>query len=649
MDLEIYLMGIGRLKRAMAVVAALLAAGTVFAQSPQTYHQAPMLAGAVAAGTLPRLEERLPAEPLVMQAAEAGSYGGMVRINGKSGDHWPLLYFVGSELLYRFNNDQKPMPGLVMSYDVNKEATEYTLHLRRGVKWSDGEPYTADDVLFWYEGFALNKEFNPGGGLNGWYGGLPPSFRMLVDGKMVSPKMEKIDDHTLKVIFPVANGTLIVGLASAEANGPARLPMHYLKQFHAAYNPDVAALAAQLGFPDWQTMMRAKMDWWTNPDVPTLHPWKLKAGFGSSTIIEAERNPYYWKVDAAGNQLPYIDRIRWTTVEDNEVALLQILSGEIDFLYESPLISPDNQSLFLDNAATGHYRLVKRDAPSVVTSFDLNETVEDPVKREIFRNKNFRIGLSHAMNREEISELVYLGTRPPHQFAPTPVSPIYDETFATQYLKHDPDLANEHLDKVMPNKDAHGFRLGPDGKRFSFVLETHANAPDRVMTLELMQRHFEKVGIATTISTLDSNLLRERRSSNNFDSHLGITTTGNLAAVLNFNPFPIYTWPNNDEYNGVLWSNWYLGIQPNEKPPEGVIKGLEIMEKMRTTPVFEEQVAYARELMAVSAELFLTMGTVASGQSYVIANEKLANIAEPVFPQYFTPGTIDPEVFFYRQ
>jgi len=633
---------------AIAFLALAMLGGTALAQ-PAAYHEAPAFAALVAAGKLPAVEDRLPENPKVDTAPEIGTYGGTIRMNGLSGDHWPLLYFIGSELLYRFDNDQQPQPGLAESYDVNADATEYVVHLRKGLKWSDGEPFGTDDILFWFEDIALNEEFNPGKGLNGWFGGLPPNFRMAIDGKTVPPKVEKIDDATFKVIFPQPSGTFIVGLASAEANGSTRLPFHYLKQFHPKYNPDVAALAKQLGFADWPTMMRAKMDFWTNPEVPTMHAWKLQAGFGSSTIIEATRNPYYYRVDAEGNQLPYVDSVRWTTVEDNEVSLLQVLAGEVDFKFGTAINSPDNQAVLLENADKGGYRLAPTAAPSVVTSFDLNETVMDPVKREVFRNKDFRIGLSYAMNREEISELVYFGVKKPAQFAPTAVSPLYDKEFAEQYTEYSPQKANEYLDKVLPNKDAQGMRLGPDGKRFSFVLETHANDPARVATVELMQRYFADVGVETTISTLDGKLLTQRRTGNDFDSHLGITTTGNLAAILNFNPFPIYTWPNNDEYNGVLWSNWYLGIQPNEEPPAEVKKGLELMAKMRATPVREEQIAAGLELMANSRDLFLTMGTVRDGDSYTIVNQGLMNVVDPIFPQYFAPGTIDPEVLFYKK
>ena len=633
---------------AIALLALAMLGGSALAQ-PTEYHEAPALADLVAAGTIPALADRLPANPQVVPAAEIGTYGGTIRMNGLSGDQWPLMYFIGSELLYRFDNNQQPQPGLAESYDVNADATQYTVHLRKGLKWSDGEPFTADDILFWFNDIALNEEFNPGKGLNGWFGGLPPNFRMSINGETVPPKVEKIDDTTFKVTFPQPSGTFIVGLASAEANGATRLPFHYLKQFHPKYNPDVAALAKSLGFADWQTMMRAKMDFWTNADVPTMHPWKLQAGFGSSSIIEATRNPYYWKVDAAGNQLPYVDTVRYTTVEDNEVSLLQTLAGEVDFKFGTAINSPDNQSVFLENAEKGHYRLAPTAAPSVVTSFDLNETVMDPIKRQVFRDKNFRIGLSYAMNRSEISDLVYYGTKEPSQFAPTAVSPLYDKEFAEQYTEYSPEKANEYLDKVLPNKDAEGMRLGPDGKRFSFVLETHANAPDRVATLELMQRYFADVGVETTISTLDGKLLTQRRTGNDFDSHLGVTTTGNLAAILNFNPFPIYTWPNNDEYNGVLWSNWYLGIQPNEEPPVEVKQGLELMAKMRATPDRDEQIKIGLELMANARDQFLTMGTVRDGDSYTIVNSDLMNVVDPIFPQYFAPGTIDPEILFYKK
>ncbi|GAL27275.1 oligopeptide ABC transporter [Vibrio variabilis] len=193
----------------------------------------------------------------------------------------------------------------------------------------------------------------------------------------------------------------------------------------------------------------------------TLHAWTLENAYGSSDVVRAVRNPYYWKVDTAGNQLPYLDSIEWQQVEDPENILLKAISGEIDF-QSRHITGSSFRSILFENQERGNYRLASlADTQASLASLLFNLNIEDEFKRGVFQDINFRKGISHAVNREEIVELVYLGNGGPSQVAPTVNSVFYDESINNNAIEYNVKLANEYLDKAgLTNRDSRGFRTG---------------------------------------------------------------------------------------------------------------------------------------------------------------------------------------------
>ena len=414
------------LRSTVAGLAALaLSAGLGLAQD---YQEAPMLADLVAQGTLPPVAERLPEAPMVVEPFEGtGEYGGTWRLimNSPSDVSTPVRT-IGYENFTRWKTwmpDQEQadiVPDVVMnvaeSVDVNEDASEYTFHLRPGMKWSDGAPYTADDVMFWYEDVYSNTEVFP----------AKPTWSVVNETPLV---VEKVDDYTVTFKFAGPNALLLQVMATpaneVEPNVPTAYPRHYLEQFLPKHNPNAEADATAAGSEGWVQRFHSMADTWRNPDVPRLNAWVVKQGIGQGTgnQIIAERNPYYFKVDTEGNQLPYIDRATIDIISDAQVTTLKAANGDFDMVdsYVGFVTTPENKGTFFDNAEAGgydFYEVLPNRANLMIIS--LNMTHKDPVMREIFQNKTFRQALSTAINRDEVIELVWLGQGRPYQVVERP-------------------------------------------------------------------------------------------------------------------------------------------------------------------------------------------------------------------------------------
>ncbi|MBC7810355.1 MAG: ABC transporter substrate-binding protein, partial [Burkholderiales bacterium] len=395
-----------------------------------TYSEAPTLTEMVTAGTLPTLEERLPENPMIVEPMALGEYGGTWRrLMTGIGDDGNLERTASYEPLVRWDVAyDHVIPNVAESWEVSEDGREFTFHLRPGMRWSDGEPFTADDIRFWYEDVANNPDINPSG----------MDF-LIVDGETAT--FEMIDDYTVKFTFAAPAGLFLPQLAAQWGVQVTYYARHYFEQFHPTYNPDVEADALAAGFDNWVTYFQNRggdhynpSRW--SPEVPTLDPWMAENALQSDTTeLVLVRNPYYWKVDPEGRQYPYIDRIVYTVVPEVENMVLRAAAGEVD-MQERHINALDNRAFFADNAETGDYTffdMIPTDSNSSV--LQLNLTSRNPVLREIFQNRNFRVALSYAINRQEMIDTLYFGTTTPAQPAPLPGTALYNERLATQYTE----------------------------------------------------------------------------------------------------------------------------------------------------------------------------------------------------------------------
>ena len=611
-------------------------------------NQAPAFQEMVRAGTLPPLAERLPVNPLVVEPVEnIGRYGGVWRAGLRGGGDRAWIYrTVGYDQLVNWTPDWTGVrPNVAESWEVSDDSTEYTFKLREGMRWSDGEPFTADDIMFWYEDVILNEELTP----------TVPNWLRSGDVPVV---VEKIDDFTVKFIFAEPNGVFLLRLAAPGGPPVVSYPRHFMEQFHIKYNEEVTAEAEENGFEDWVAYFQSVNDggccgYYTNSDLPVLWAWELETAYGeNTTTVRAVRNPYYWKVDTEGNQLPYIDEVVFNVGNDVEILVLQTINGEIDY-QDRHIATNQNKAVFFDNQETGGYRLTNRlssNSNAMEISFNLNHP--DAVKNEIFNNKDFRIGLSYAINRQEIIDLIFIGQGEPWQAAPMPESPYYNERLAKQYTEYDLDKANQHLDQAgYTERDAEGFRLGPDGNRISFTIDVITVAQDQIDMLELISGYWQEVGIEMTPNVLDRSLGQQRLEVLEHDANTwgapGGIGFGTLLDPRNW--IPVH---GHSRYGYAWYLYWINPENPiAQEPPEVVLKQFDLYQEVNATADPVKQRELMIEILEIAADEFYNIGITKPPTAYGIANQKMRNIMDnmPAAWQYPTPGPADTFQWYYDE
>jgi len=614
----------------------------VTGQRIEKFGEAPMLRVKVAAGEIPPVEERLPEEPVVIAPVEEiGQYGGTLHtFNTKSGRPGDGAYAIGYEPLLHVASDISTiLPNVAKKWDFSKDGKTLTLYLRKGVKWSDGAPFTADDVMFWWEDIMLNKELTPV---------LPTQFRP--GGEPM--KVEKVDDYTVRLHFTVPAPSVLPAL-SFFWTGHA--PKHYLKKFHIKYNAKANELAKKNGFEAWYEYFQEKRRRWAtvplSVGLPTLHAFKLVEK-GPDYLLY-ERNPYYWKVDTEGNQLPYIDKILVRIVENIEIYNGKIMSGEADFAMRQTTFV--NYTLYKENEERGGYRVLKWpycQAETAVSFFPCLNYKEDPVLTDIFRDVRFRRALALAINREEINETFFHGLAEPRNHTVIKTSKLYEPRFAQAYIQYDPDKANRLLDEMGLRWDEnHEYRLRPDGKRLGWVVEHGGGAFGAYPEIpEMVAEYWKKIGIDMTPKLEDWSLVSMRMRANKLPMFAeGTARVTDLAfkrgQISEFVPYTDYGW-------AVEWGRWYeTNGESGEEPPEEIKKLQEWREKMLTTMNEEEWIQLGKKIVASQAENLWTIGTVGLAPKPVIAANNLRNVPESLLCTWQALYTMPahPEQFFLKQ
>ncbi|MFC3706101.1 ABC transporter substrate-binding protein [Devosia honganensis] len=629
----------------LTLAALLMTSVSVMAQD---YSEAPELADRVASGDLPPVEERLPANPMVVEPFETvGQYGGTWRLVMNSpSDISTLARTIGYENFVRSVTWQPGieqediLPDVIMNVaedvEISEDGTEYTFHLREGHKWSDGEPFTADDVMFWYENVYSNTQLFP----------AKPTWSVRNGEPLV---VEKIDDTTVKFKFGGPSGLLLQYMSTpsndAEQNQPFAYPRHYLSQFHPDHNPDAASST-------WVQDFHAKADMWRNPEMPRLHPWIITQGIGqgSGAQVIAERNPYYFKVDTEGNQLPYFDRVTVDIITDAQVTTLKAANGDFDMLdsYVGFVATPENRGTFFDNQEKGgyeFYEVLPNRANLMIIS--LNMTHKDPVLRELFANKTFRQALSTAVDRDEVIELVWLGQGRPYQTVERPESPLFDEEMATQFTDFDIARANEMLDSIgLTEKDGNGIRLMSDGRPLQFTIDISVIRQPWIDSAELIKGYWRQIGVDLLINTSDTTALNQRVESNEHDAAVWSASGG---ADSLFDPkyyFP-YSWA---AFYATTWGQWFTNDTHPEEPSEAAKRQMDLYQQVFATVDAPTRLELMRELMTIAKEEFYTIGVMQPTSDYGIVNRLMGNFPGVLLAstEYAHPGAANPEQFYYE-
>jgi peptide/nickel transport system substrate-binding protein len=601
------------------------------------YHEAPMLAELVKAGKLPPVWKRLPENPVIVPVyEEIGQYGGTWHrmMNGTSDIHAHTR--INYENILRWAPDPKDavILNLAEEYEFEDNFKVVRFRLRKGLKWSDGYPFTTDDIVFWWQRIANDRNITAVVPKDWCPGGKP----------MV---LKQIDKHTIELHFakpyPIAE-KLLAFKAGQWPLGFERyglfVPKHYLEQFHPACNPKVEG---------YDLFERKACDF--NPERPVMTPWQVTIMDEGMRMV-AERNPYYWKVDKEGNQLPYIDGVVHEFFFSPEMLNFRALTGEIDMQIRH--FSLDNYSLLLDFAKKRGYRVIRYNA-SGTGALAVNPEYRDPANpdneiiREYFQKKDFRRALSLAIDRDLIREIVGKNVIGPATYNMATFSRYYaeiDEKEISKYLRYDLDEANRLLDKVGLNKrDEDGFRVMKNGETMSIIIEISGSRPSG--TVEIICAGWNKVGIKTTVIPHDRTL-QDMRIRAGLPMALSCEIHMAWPISADCQRFGI------GKGGGWCWAYglWYRtnGKQGIE-PPAEVKRIQRIFELIKTTNDVNKQKKLMAELVRIHADSVWYISVNGSASFIGVVKDNFRNVPLKAFGSWvvYTPANQNPEQFFFKK
>ena len=515
--------------------------------------------------------------------------------------------------LVRYSDDLTTIvPNIAKGWEWNDDFTQLTFFLRKGHKWSDGAPFGAEDVEFWYENLALDTNVIE-----------KPKDYVLVGGEPMT--VDVIDAQTVRFNLPAPKPGLLSHFANHYAQGFQ--PKHFLGQFHPAVNPDADANAKAIGFENGYAVIAAyygSSDWMDTPTPMLANPDKVAdMPAGASPTLESHiviadstegrhfvANPYFHMVDSAGNQLPYINEFDEIYVVENEVRILKLVNGEVD--YKAQAVQLDSVPLLMDGQEKGDYTIDLK--PEIAfANFAFNVTSANEAKREVFGNLKFRQAMSVAINRDEINEVAYFGLGKGQQYvAFSPLPAFVDQKWLNHYAQYDPALAKSLLDEIgMVDTDGDGMRNLLNGEKLTLNLQFAIQGISSKL-VELVGQHWKDVGIDTTVKEVTTDEFRSAMSANQLDVTM-YQKSQPLAVILGISELFI---PPFDNYFNVrtamLWGEYIESDgSAGVKPPEYVYQMMKDIDAFQSAPLgSDESNALAERLVATMTENLLFIGTV---------------------------------------
>ncbi len=629
------------------------------AQWPKTFHEAPALTALVKAGKLPPVEQRVPAEPMVLKPLHSiGTYGGIWRrgfLGPGDGENGNRIR-AGDKLLFWDKTGTEIAPSVAKGYELSPDGKKTTLFLRKGMKWSDGSPFTADDFVFWYEDMNGNKDLVP-----------TPAPEMVINGK--PGRIVKVDETTVAFefdepyfLFPrlVAGDTQVGGGQSRLQSDGRELgpyaPAHYLKRFLPKYSSTEAlsAEATAAGYKNWVQYFQFKSDWRLNKEVPTLSAWVMTQPINTQTWA-MERNPYFYAVDTAGNQLPYIDKVQLTLAENPEVINLRAIAGEYDYMER--FIDLAKLPVFLENAERGGYKVHLDpgfNGGDSMLYFNLAYR-QDAEVRKWFQNVDFRRALALGIDRGQLNEAFWLGLGAPSTPMPAAIIPESPgEEYRLLWATLDVKKANAMLDALgLSKKDSEGFRLRTDnGQRLRIQIDVAQTlTPTWPQQAEMIIQQWKAIGIWADAKLFERSLFYTR--VRNDDNQMTIFSNNGSESLF------LYTTPvlPNDPISsqgGAAHAKWYVSNGATGLKPEdpSLLKGYDLL---RTAGSLNEKdrTKLAQEIWKLEVDNVWQIGLVGLSPTYMgtrVVNAKLENVPSRVCTSQHcrTPWSGHPEQWFYK-
>jgi peptide/nickel transport system substrate-binding protein len=532
--------------------------------------EAPMLADQVSSGALPPLDERLPADPMLLEPVDTiGQYGGtLVFMNqGETMGTLQLIAFDENHLKFSREGTTALRANLVSSYEWNDDASEIVLNFRKGIKWSDGEPLTANDWVWWWENLILDENV-----------GIPAPTGTAVGGENMT--LEKIDDYTLKCTFSGPNPLF---LPQINRGGGTRgtcyqmVPAHYYEQLHYKFNNTLSST-------DVQELRDQFNNRYQYPGIPHCGPFAVTE-FTAGEKAVLDRNAYYWKVDPDGKQLPYLDIMEARAAASWELIITKVIAGEVDVNWDSLI---KDWSVITENQDNGAYHtMMWATVNTVDTGMLFHYCFDDPGLTDypdgLLWQQTFRRALSVALDRERMNDIIYSGLGVPRQLAMPAVGAEYASErgqqilhdWETQDIEHDPEQAKQWLDDLgVVDVNDDGFRERPDGSPLEFILDVDVNNANYTKAAELAQEDYQQVGLKFTLNVIDGTILDERASNcESLFRARGGGASGLVAAPAHWAPIEDTAYC----ICGAPYGRWYQtkGAEGMEPPPGSFIEELQ--------------------------------------------------------------------------
>lgn len=613
----------------LLVVLAAWFAAAVPALAVGSYVETPMLEAQVEEGKLPPVGRRLPENPRVIDleamGRQPGRHGGSIRMLMGGQNDIRMMTLYGYARFVGYDPALELKPDILESYEV-EDGRIFTFRLRRGHRWSDGYPFTSEDIRYAWEDVINNPDLTPSG----------PDRELLVDGK--PPRLEVIDAETVRFTWDAPNPDFLPSLAAARPIFLA-MPAHYLKKYNAKHQDpetlDELVTAAKV--KDWVRLhtRMARQYRPENPDLPTLDPWRNTTSPPADQFV-FERNPYFHRVDTEGRQLPYADRVVFN-MGSSSLIPAKAGAGEADL--QARYIRFDNYT-FLKEAEERmgiRVNLWKSGGGSAVALLP-NLNVEDPVWRQLLRDVRFRRALSLSIDRQEVNQVVYFGLARESADTVLPESPLYREEYRTAWAKFDPAAANALLDEIgLTQRDLEGYRLLPDGRKAELIVETSGEGTLETDVLELITDYWRDIGLKLYLRTSQRDVLRSRAVA----GHTLISVWSGLDNALctpEMNPAELAP----TAQAQLQWPQWGVNYETNglkgEKPDLPAAEELlNLLQTWRRAKTEEQRVEAWHKMLALYTDQVFSIGTVNGTLQPVVASSKLRNVPDKaVFS--FDPG-----------
>jgi peptide/nickel transport system substrate-binding protein len=591
----------------------------------------PLFADDVKSGKLKPVAERLPEQPLVeLPYMECGKYGGTIEGTSRaptSGTSDIMSW--RQALLVRISDDLKTIvPNVARSWQWSPDYKQITFELRKGHKWSDGQPFTADDVVFFFEDIIQNKELNPE---------TTAEWGVNVHAKA-------LDETHVQLTFDQPDPGLLTYMATSGSYFSTFAPAHFFKKFMPKYNPKAADDAKAAGFDDWKKWFANYYQKYHDDgtvtaaalEVPTLEAHVIEIAPDTEQRV-FKANPYFFKVDSMGQQLPYIDRVHERFL-NADLQVLAILNGEIDFKAQGNELA--SYPTLKENEGKGGYDVLLP-AGSIGTSFAFNITHSDPKLRAVYGDLRFRQAVSHAINREEMNQVLYFGLGSPSQALPADLSfsTPEDQAYMTEY---DVAKANALLDEMGMKKGADGMRTFPDGSPFTILWEYSSQfaGPEFV---KLMSDYLKAIGLNVNAKEVTSEASRDNAKAARSDINMEWDVPYEPTLVANVNLYVPY-YSDISPLFGVKWKQWYnTGGKEGEEPPAWAKEMFDLAKEWQTVlPGSDRYVEIGKRLIKLNQENMTLIGTIGELPKPVIVKKTLHNVMPDMKTVHYNFGYLYP-------